>query len=650
MPPEDGWGDDPSSEQPTTRRSSIGNFPGAGFPTHGARLLLDGTGTMFRVYAPERKQIELVLYDAHGSAETRRVRMAKQPDGFHALTVRGVVVGALYRFAVDGAPPVADPASRCQPFGIDGPSRVENPNLLTWTDQDFRGCPLEDLVLYELHVGTATTEGTFRALTEILPRIRALGATAVELMPIVESAGSRNWGYDGVFPFAPYHAYGSPTDFAAFVDAAHRADLAVILDVVYNHVGPHGSTHGRVTGKHFHPTTRTPWGPALGIDDEHVRAFVLENATHWIRDFHVDGLRLDAARFVGVEPIAGGPSMVTAIAEVARAAASEREVLVIAEDDGNDARITRETSRGGLGLDAVWSDDLHHVLRRMLTDERGGVLGDYQGTIAELVRVLRNGWLYEGQVAPSTGAARGTPAFDIPPSRIVQYLQNHDLVGNRPAADRWVMQGPLLRAVTTLFLSTPYTPLLFMGQEHAAPSPFPYFVDLPKDLVGAVRDGRLRDIAAFAGEFDPKIVPDLAAPATLGAATLDWSHADRTPGREVLALHQALLALRRSEPAMSANRRADFDVVAVGDRAVAVLRRARGSFSNLLFVVSLGRELTLKLGDRAETAPGEGRRWNLLLDTEEARFGGTTPATLDGRALALPGPGAVVLRSGRRES
>ena len=655
-PSDDGWGDEDAA--PTTRRTSLGAMPGAGFPSHGARVLLDGSGTAFRVYAPTRGSVDLVLYEKGVAPpkESRRVKMSKGQDGYHAATVRGFFAGGLYAFAPDGEGPFPDIASRFQPFGVHGPSEVVNLASFEWHDQPrgegqssrrWRGRALEELVIYEVHVGTATAEGTFRALIGKLDHVASLGATAIELMPVADCAGERNWGYDGVALFAPAHAYGRPEDLAALVDAAHARGLAVILDVVYNHLGPSGNYLGAFAPSYFTTKHKTPWGDALDYTNEALRTFILENGEQWIRDYHFDGLRLDATHAI----IDGSERHVlSALADCARASASEREVVIIAEDERNDAKLLRPAASGGIGLDGVWADDFHHEVRRLLAGDDEGYYADFKGTLFELLKILQKGWLYEGQTSASTGKPRGTPVFEVEPPRLVVCIQNHDQIGNRAQGERLHHQIalPAYRAATAMLFSLPFTPLLFMGQEFGASSPFCYFTDHEAALGRQVTEGRRAEFAkfrAFQGESARTKIPDPQAVETFQRSKLDWSQAEKPPGRELVALHRALLSLRRKEPAMKVWRRGDMDVVQVDEGLISIRRRApRPEDSPLLFVIALTCGGEVRLGEVDATAARAGQAWKVVLDTEEKRFGGAGNATLAGRKLTLEGPGAVVLR------
>ncbi len=646
-PDDDGWGDEEAADEgPVTKRSSVGAMPGTALPSHGARLMLDGSGVTFRLFAPDHPSVDLVLHERDTSGKRRpprRVHMSRTADGFHAATVRGATSGTLYAFMLGEQGPFADPASRRQPLGVHGPSEVVDLSALAFTDDDWRGRPLEELVIYEVHVGTATRDGTFRALIERLDHIASLGATAIELMPIAEFSGERGWGYDGVCPFAPSRVYGTPADLAALVDAAHHKGLAVILDVVWNHLGPDGNTLHTLAPSAFSSEHATPWGKGFRFDgegSEPVRELFIECATQWIRDYHFDGLRLDATHAM-ID--ASSPHVLTAIADCARAAASEREVLVIAEDERNEARLVREVTRGGLGLDAVWTDDFHYAVRKALHAEAIGFFGDFTGDLPEIVKTVQKGWLYEGQKSRFLGKPRGTPCFDVAPPRLVLSLQNHDRVGNRPSGDR-LHHGIYLarvRAATARLPCTPFTPLLFMGQEIVASAPFFYFVDLPADVGRSVAEARTAELSKL-GAVD---APDPRDVKAFLRSKIDWNEAQRSPGTEMLAWHRALLALRRDRPVMRKRSRSEMDV----DRAGSLLFvRRRGSKKDapLLYVIGLtdGGEVTL--GAMDASSPGPGRRWSPVLDSDAPEFGGLGENTvLEGKKLTMKGPGAMVLES-----
>ncbi len=610
-------------------------------------------GVHFRVWAPASARVDVVLYDAAGE-HSHALRPAA--DGYWEGTVAGATAGTRYRYRLDGGGRAGrdafpDPASRSQPDGVHGASEVVDPDAFAWTDAAWPGVAADDLVLYELHVGTFTPEGTFDAAIGRLDHVAALGATAVEVMPIAAFAGGRNWGYDGVALYAPAAPYGGPGAFKRFVDAAHARGIGVVLDAVYNHFGPDGNYLYALTGgRFFDAARRTPWGDAVaydGPDAAAVRDFVVQNALHWAHEYHVDGLRLDATHAI---TDAGPVHVLREVAE--RLHALERPRVVIAEDERNAREVVLPPSAGGLGMDAVWADDLHHQLRRLAAGDAEGYFASFSGTAADVAATLERGWYYEGQ-RTAEGRARGTPAAGLPPRAFVHCLQNHDQVGNRALGDRLheATGLPLYRALSALLLLSPYTPLLWMGQEWAASSPFQYFTDHTPELGRLVTEGRRGEFAAFSAFADPAArarIPDPQAEATFLRSKLRWEEAGAAPHAGVLALYRALLALRRAEPALRARDRAHFAVAALGGgggRALA-LRRGSPAGDALLLIVNVRGGRGVALGDGAVTRAPAGRRWARVLSTEEARFGGGGGAW-GGEAdrLELSGEEGVLMRA-----
>ena len=518
-----------------------------------------------------------------------------------------------------------DPASRSQPQGVHGPSEVIDPEAFRWTDGTWPGVALPDLVIYELHVGTFSPGGTFDSAIERLDAVVQLGATAIEVMPIAEFAGTRNWGYDGVGLFAPASVYGGPEAFKRLVDAAHRHGLAVILDVVYNHLGPEGNYLGAVTaGRFFTDRHHTPWGEAInydGGDSGPVRDFVIQNARYWAHEYRVDGLRLDATHAIVDE------SPVHILRELADTLHTlERPRLVIAEDERDEPRLILPASAGGYGLDAVWADDLHHQLRRLTAGDHEGYFGRYRGTVEEIVTTLRDGWFREASAASDATHGQSAQARRLPPGAFIHCIQNHDQVGNRPMGERLNQDIPLAlyRALSALLLLSPYTPLLWMGQEWAASTPFQFFTDFPEELGRLVTEGRRNEFKAFAAFASPasrERIPDPQAKDTFVRSKLRWEERSEPPHRGMLALYGELLAMRRSHPALRSQDRKRFTVTALGDHALA-LRRSSPDGEAILVVVNFGGELRFRAEDRPGTSPPSGRHWQLHLTTEAERFGG----------------------------
>jgi maltooligosyltrehalose trehalohydrolase len=524
------------------------------------------SGTTPRVWAPFAGAVELVVGD-------RRHPMTRDAAGWWTAP-RTLPPGTDYGFALDGGDEVLpDPRSAWQPNGVHGRSRTVDHRAFGWTDHGFRAAPLADAILYELHVGTFTPAGTFDGAIERLADVAALGVTHLELMPVAEFSGERGWGYDGVDLFAPHHAYGGPDGMRRFVDAAHGHGLAVLLDVVYNHVGPEGNYLGRF-GPYFTERYRTPWGAAMNFDDRgshEVRRFVVDNALGWLRDYHLDGLRLDAVH--AIFDMSAVP-ILEELATAVHALGSElgRELILVAESDLNDPRLVRPAGAGGHGIDAAWADDVHHALHVALTGETGGYYADFVEP-AMLARALHDPYLYDDRYSPARDRRHGRPAGDLPGDRFVAFLQNHDQVGNRARGERLghLVSDGRLRLGAALLLTAPYVPLLFAGEEWGASAPFPYFSGHEDPvLAAAVREGRRGEFAAFG--WRPEEIPDPQDPATFHGATLDWTERRQPPHADLLAWYRDLIALRRGEPALRAGDRSAVRVDANPSGCLAVRR------------------------------------------------------------------------------
>ena len=514
----------------------------------GATSEPDGS-TRWRVWAPRASRVDLVLVDG----TTRRVHPMRAVEAGHfSVRLPGILEGQRYAYRLDGGAERPDPCSLWQPDGVHAPSAVVRPEHFAWTDGRWGGVPRRHLVFYELHVGTFTPDGTFEAIIPRLPALRELGITALELMPIAQFPGARNWGYDGTFPYAAQASYGGPRGLQRLVDACHAAGLAIVLDVVYNHLGPEGNYLGEF-GPYFTDHYRTPWGAAVNYDgrgSDAVRAFVLDNVRMWLEELHLDGLRLDAVHAIydlGARPI------LRAIQEVADDAAARlgRPLHVIAESDQNDPRLLTGAARGGYGIDAQWADDFHHAVHAHLTGERQGYYEDF-GSAWQIARALETPFVYAGDYSVHRGRHHGAPLPpDVGPDRFVVCVQNHDQVGNRARGDRLstlVREPAAQRLAACLLLLAPYLPLLFMGQEYGEEHPFPFFCSFgDKGLMQAVREGRSREFAAFAWQGE---VPDPNAEATFASARLDWSWPDGTPRAGLRRLYRDLLAAREAWPAL----------------------------------------------------------------------------------------------------
>jgi maltooligosyltrehalose trehalohydrolase len=536
--------------------------------------------TTFVVWSTVAKDVRLrlfALFAPDGRTIVREERLEAKDGGAFERRLSGVGPGALYKFVLDGDE-LPDPYARFLPFGVHGPARVVAKGSERALDPPIAR---ERLVIYELHVGTFTDEGTFRSAIPRLDDVASLGATAIELLPVAAFGGARGWGYDGVALFAPHAPYGDPEDLRALVRAAHARGLAVFLDVVYNHLGPSGNYLARYAPEYFTDAVKTPWGPAPDFARAPMRRLVLDNVRFWLDEMGFDGLRLDATHAIHD---ASDEHILHAIAEAAHARSPRRYVFF--EDDRNDPEIVTR-----LGADAVWADDLHHQIHVLLTGERDGYYGAHEPTVAALARCIERGWTYAGEPYPPWGGEpRGRPGTLDPPA-LVTCIQNHDQVGNRAFGTRLSHEIDLeaYAAASTLLLFLPTTPLLFMGQEWAASTPFLFFTDHDGDLGDAVRRGRREEFKTFAAFADPKArerIPDPQSEATFARAKLRWAERSSPPHARVLELYRALLALRRDDPVLSSVARAgDVEATADGD-VLHVVRRGAGAARRL--VVSFG--------------------------------------------------------------
>lgn len=527
--------------------------------------------TEFRVWVSGRKQVELVLFSSP-EKESSRISLKEEGDGYFQIESDAAAPGQLYQFLLDGEGPFPDPYSRSQPGGVHGPSMVVDA-CFSWTDAAWKGHSKEELIFYEVHVGTATPEGTFRALQEKLPYFNSLGVTALELMPVAAFSGTRNWGYDGVFPFAPDASYGSCDDLKRLVDAAHSHGLSVFLDVVYNHLGPDGNYLGCFGDAYYSKRYSTPWGKALDFEGEHsspVRAWALSNAVMWISEFHFDGLRLDSVHALCD---ASETSIVTEIGESAKAAAPLRQVHVFGEDDMNHAMTAMPTNQGGLGLDGMWTDDFHNQMRRIWAKDTDGCFSDFQPHLEDLAKILNQGWLYEGQFSTFRGCARGTSPRVLQAQEIVHSIQNHDQIGNRALGDRLSqsVDAAAYRAMSVLLLLSPYVPLIFMGQEWGSARPFCFFTDFDKKLGEAVTRGRRQEFRK-SKDFESVDVPNPQEEETFLKSKLDWAELKKPPPQGIFRLYQRLLFLRRNEPCFVHRARRSFSAHVVGDNTLLLKR------------------------------------------------------------------------------
>ncbi len=617
----------------------------SGFGSHCTR-----EGTRFDLTAPRAKRVDLVLESPLSADEHQRVfPMTHVSDGLFSTFVPGVGAGARYRYRLDGGPLRPDPASRFQPEGPHGPSESVDPKRFEWTDGEHTGPSPRGVVLYELHVGTFTREGTFAAATAQLPHLSDLGVTVIELMPVAEFPGEFGWGYDGVALFAPFHGYGTPDDLRRLIDVAHRLGMSIILDVVYNHFGPDGN-YLRDFYPRFFSEKSNDWGEGIDFDGEDsrfVRAFYRANVAHWITEYHLDGLRLDATQDMHD---ASAEHVVSEIVRTAREAADPRRVLIYAENELQRPELVRPRAEGGLGCDGVWNDDFHHAARVAATGRHEAYYGDTRGTAQELVSAVKWGYLFQGQRHDWKKGVRGAYALDLPAERFLTYLQNHDQVANSARGARlWQCTSPgRARAMRVLHLLAPGTPLLFQGEEYEAQQPFLYFADHAVDLAKQVAEGRLRALEIFPSARDPRVrelLPDPHARATFERCKLDRaaSLAEHQHCREALTLTRDLLALRREDQVFSAQNGDRLHGAVLADEALVLRFFGPDRFDDRLIVVNLGRDLERASLAEPLLAPSPGGPWRVILSSEDPAYGGsgTPPMDQDGRVL-FPGQCALV--------
>ena len=636
----------------------------------------ENAGTRFRVWSPTSQTVEVQVIPRKGAPQF--CPMQRGDDGTFTAHVGAIGPGALYRFRLNGQDVFPDVASRYQPEGVHGPSEIIDPAAFRWSDDDWQGIALRDVIVYELHVGTFTPEGTFEGVRKRLAALRELGVTAVELMPLGDFPGERNWGYDGVSLFAPARCYGPPGELRRLVDAAHAQGLGVFVDVVYNHLGPDGNYLGAFSPFYFDGRHQTPWGPAINFDggqSRPVREFFIENALYWLHEFHIDGLRLDATHAIADD----SPRHILAeLSDRVREsfAGTKRRPLLIAEDSRNLALMMKPTEQDGFGMDGVWADDFHHQIRAALAGDRDGYFQDYSGSCEDIAATVRQGWFYCGRKSVFLDRPRGSDPAGLSPEQFVTCIQNHDQVGNRAFGDRLhhTIDLAAYRAASVLLLCCPQTPLLFMGQEWAASSPFQFFTDHHEGLGKLVTEGRRREFQRFKAFCDPQTretIPDPQALQTFLNSRLNWEERAAETHAATLRLYRALLRLRRTEAALAAPHPGDdasqppasiaANAQAFGDAAVLVRRFApssglpQGQQGDVLIAVQLAGAGTIDLSRAPLATLRSGLGWKLLLSTEGARYAADPRPIRMGGGEAAPRilflrPGAILLKAASLEA
>jgi len=612
----------------------------------GAELIGEGR-THFRIWAPKAKRLDVVL---ESSPENEAERT------FHPLTAEsggyfsGAVIaeaGAFYRFRVNEAETFhPDPASRFQPQGVHRSSCVVDPSRFRWSDQEWKGVRMPGQIIYEMHVGTFTREGTWQAAAKELAELARIGITVIEMMPIADFPGEFGWGYDGVDLFAPCRLYGTPDDLRAFVDHAHSLGLGVILDVVYNHLGPEGN-YLRVFSEHyFTDRHENDWGDSLNFDGPNsgpVREFFITNGRYWIEEFHFDGFRFDATQSI-ID--SSSEYIVGAIGRAARLAAGERSIILVAENETQETKLVRPRGRGGDDLDALWNDDMHHSAMVALTGQHEAYYTDYRGRPQEFISAAKYGYLFQGQPYLWQEAPRGMPTFGVSPEAFVGFLENHDQVSNSAFGERVRFQTSpgRYRAMTALLLLGPWTPMLFQGQEFGASSPFVYYTDMSGDLRTAVRMGRSKFLAQFpsmAGEEIQKQLPDPSDPEIFARCKLDFS--EREKNKQFYDLHCDLIRLRREDARFREQKMRGVDGAVLGPASF-VLRYFGDDGDDRLLLVNLGEQQPLEPAPEPLLAPPFGFRWETLWTSDSPRYGGPggIQVTSDEHWL-LPAEAAVAL-------
>ncbi|HJU06706.1 MAG TPA: malto-oligosyltrehalose trehalohydrolase [Nitrospiraceae bacterium] len=600
-------------------------------------------GVHFRVWAPRRKRVEVLLEEV-GQA----IPLEKNEDGYFTGLIPNAKAGMRYRYRLDGEAICPDPCSRFQPEGPHGPSMIVDPSSYAWQDTAWPGVRLHGQVIYEMHVGTFTREGTLDAAVREVDELRRVGITVIELMPMAECPGRWNWGYDGVGLYAPSHTYGDHDALKRFVDAAHAADLGVLLDVVYNHVGPDGNYFKEYSDTFFTDRYKNEWGKAINFDgpgSRPVREFVVQNACYWIAEFHLDGLRLDATQQIfDASPV----HILAELSQQARRVAGARSIVLLSENEPQDIRTIAPLSEGGYGLDGMWNDDFHHAARVALTGRREAYYTDYRGHAQEFISAAKRGFLYQGQRYAWQKKPRGGPVTNEPAAAFITYIQNHDQVANNVHGARiHAMTDPArYRALAAMMLLAPETPMLFMGQEFGASTPFLFFADHTRDLAKEVHQGRKKFLSQFPSYGSPEAedhIDDPSLDSTFERSKIDFT--ERQRHADMYRFHQDLLRLRRDDPVIASQDRHRLDGAVLSDDSFA-LRYTDDRHGDRLVIVNLGPDLDFRPAPEPLLAPPGGCTWMLAWSSDHPEYGGpgiVNPLTEQG--WKIPGASATLLRA-----
>jgi maltooligosyltrehalose trehalohydrolase len=610
----------------------------------GAEILREG-GASFRVWAPQRKRIQVVLESGPGAPALIEL---KSEDGFFSGTASEAGAGTRYRYRLDDDEAMfADPASRFQPHGPDGPSELVDSSTFEWTDANWNGVRVEGQVIYEIHIGTFTDEGTWSAARQQLAELAEAGITLIEVMPLADFPGRFGWGYDGVLQFAPSWLYGHPDDMRGFVNEAHERGIGVMLDVVYNHIGPEGNHLKEFSPDYFSSAYQNEWGEAMNFDganSDPVRAYFIANAAYWIRDFHLDGLRLDATQQIFDR---SSEHIIQALLRGAREAAGGRNILIVAENEPQETRLVRLPADGGYGVNMLWNDDFHHSAMVAISGRNEAYYTDYMGRPQEFISAVKYGYLFQGQRYKWQKQRRGTSCRGLTPLHFVNYIQNHDQVANSTCGARAnMLTSPgRYKAMTALLLLAPSTPMLFQGQEFASSKPFYYFADHNPELAKNVQTGRSEFLSQFrslASSEAREKLPDPGNPTTFQRCKLDFSERERNA--HYYNLHKDLIRLRREDAVFRRQGLGGLDGAVLSDEAF-VLRHFGEDGDDRLLIVNLGRDLHLDPAPEPLLAPPEERRWELIWSSEDVRYGGSGTYPPDTEEnWRIPGHAAIVVK------